>query len=93
VNINDILMHYRAAREAGPESACGSKQAHGTEEQADRHAAHLNGRVEVKLGQRHRVEAYPCPFCFTWHVGREMTFAEREQWVRASDCEQRKNSA
>jgi hypothetical protein len=89
MNLNDILMHYRAARESGRELACGNKQVHGTEEQADRHAAALNKRPEVQLEMHHRVESYPCPWCCYWHVGREMTWGERVQWTNASDYQVR----
>jgi hypothetical protein len=76
----EVLMHYRAARAAGEESACGNKIRHEEERKAERHALNLNRRPAVLAGEKNRVEPYPCPFCFFWHVGRKMTTEEREKY-------------
>lgn len=49
----------------GPENTCGNKIPHRTQEKADKHAASLD-----QVSWAHRVESYPCPFCWNWHVGR-----------------------
>ena len=92
MNINDILMHYRAAREAGEEQACsgGPMVRFPTEEDAIKIEVKVNHSNEVATGRIPRVETYPCPFCFFWHVGKEMIWAERERWTKASDYEKRK---
>lgn len=92
----EIAMHLKAARAAGKESACGVKLQHTTLLQAEAAAQSLNHRKEVLDGTRNRVEPYPCPFCspnlvnsawgrpvYLWHVGREMTPEEREQYREA----------
>ena len=85
----EVLMHFKAARAAGQESACGMKMQHDQLASAQVHADSLNKREE-KAGSDKRFEAYPCPFCspstsvivdrFYFHVGRAMTREEREQY-------------
>ena len=87
----EIAMHLRAGNAAGKERTCGLKVQHDTLEGAQGHADALNRRAEVVAGERDRTEPYPCPWCspsvfmahFYWHVGREMTAEEREQYGTA----------
>jgi hypothetical protein len=84
----EINMHMRAGTAAGKERTCGMKIQHSTLDSAQSHADALNKRAEVQSGKRDRVEPYPCPWCspsllmavLYWHVGREMTPEEREQY-------------
>jgi hypothetical protein len=85
----EIEMHFRAAKAAGQESACGLKLQHQSLDGAEGAARSLNRRNEA-AGDPKRFEAYPCPFCspspspiigaFYYHVGRKMTDDEREQF-------------
>lgn len=65
--INKMLLQLLAAIATGQENSCGDKEQHKTENRAKQHASRLNSRGR----QNHKVEAYPCPWCFFWHVGRE----------------------
>lgn len=65
--INKMLLQLLAAIATGQENSCGDKEQHRTENRANQHASRLNFRGR----QNHKVEAYPCPWCFFWHVGRE----------------------
>jgi hypothetical protein len=85
VEVNEIEMHHRAARAAGEESACTGKVRHETERKAQGHARSLNRHPSrQRPGNTDWKEAYPCPFCDGWHVGREMTDEERELYSRPS---------
>jgi hypothetical protein len=87
---DEVRMHFRAAKAAGEESACGTKLQHDTLASARQHADSLNKRKIVLSGERNECEPYPCPFCspstsvvvnrFYYHVGRKMTEDEREQF-------------
>lgn len=70
-------MHTTAAKFAGRESACGTKIRHSSELRADQVAV----AMQMKYPQK-AFEAYPCPFCLYWHVGRMFTPKERAAWYR-----------
>jgi hypothetical protein len=86
----EIAMHFRAGLAAGYERTCGTKIQHDDEASAQVHARSLNNRPATLQGAFRRVEPYPCPFCspdpecgyYFWHVGREMTPAERAQYAQ-----------
>ena len=88
MELKEIHMHLAAGTAAGKKSTCGTKIQHSTLEGAQRHADSLNSRPEVHSGEKNRQEPYPCPWCspsilmgsYYWHVGREMTQAERDKW-------------
>ena len=74
-----IRMHLAAGRYYGRASTCGKKQAHVTEEDAQKAADNLNRSGKA----RHAVEPYPCYFCsdldmgdLKWHIGRQMDILE-----------------
>jgi hypothetical protein len=71
MEINTILLHLLAGLACGEKATCGDevrrKVKHRTEKAATSHANSLNDGAGT-----HRVEPYPCPYCYYWHVGREM---------------------
>ena len=68
---NIIKLHHRAASLAGEASACKNKINYESEERASRDALALNQKVNRP--NFHKSEAYSCPFCNGWHIGREMS--------------------
>lgn len=76
MEINLMVLHLLAGMSCGKEATCGPeakpKIKHSREEDAIRHANGLNNNPRA----HHRVEPYPCPYCYFWHVGREMTMEE-----------------
>lgn len=65
--INRFLLQLLAGITCGRQKACGNKIGHTTELRAYRQMEHLEYRLG---GPDHRVEVYPCPWCYRWHVGR-----------------------
>lgn len=71
-----FFLHLLAGRSCGEKATCGDESTrrkikHKSEQDAIGHAKHLNEGVGT-----HPVEHYPCPFCYFWHVGREMSMEE-----------------
>jgi hypothetical protein len=73
-----MTLHKRAAIATGKDVACGSKINYKTEEKAIRAAISLNQKTNRP--NFHKLEAYPCPFCNGWHIGREMSKEELEKF-------------
>ena len=65
-------LHKSAGLKAGEERTCGKKVRYPAEESANRAAAEMN----TKPATRKTLEAYPCPFCGQWHIGRKMSSEE-----------------
>jgi hypothetical protein len=68
-------LHLRAAIFYGEASACGKKVDYKSETTA-RSAA-----VALSLTYKKQMEAYPCPWCQGWHIGREMLPKEVAQFA------------
>lgn len=66
-------MHKRAALYYGEESACGSKIRY-SEDSAARAAEAMTAKYQGTKA----LESYPCPWCESWHIGRQMTPEEQE---------------
>lgn len=67
----EIDMHLAAGRAYGKERTCGRKIDYKSEVSAFKAA---NGMMAKRSKD---LEAYPCAFCFGWHIGRKMTEDER----------------
>jgi hypothetical protein len=82
MEIDLMVLHLLAGLSCGQKATCGDeskwKIRHKSEESASAHADALNRKNELKLNPEldHPVEAYPCPFCYFWHVGRTMSLEE-----------------
>lgn len=78
---NLVLLHLLAGLACGEKATCGDEERrkikHMSEESAAKHALDLNNGKG-----RHKVEPYPCPFCYHWHVGREMSIEELRNKAR-----------
>ena len=61
-------IHLKAGKLCGRERTCGMKRGFDAEEKAIA-AANAHNRWDGRL---HDVEAYPCPFCHYWHIGKIM---------------------
>jgi hypothetical protein len=70
-----VAMHLAAGREYGREATCGTKVKYGSEETAIFVAANMT----IKFNRS--MEGYPCFWCDDWHIGREMTPEECEQFM------------
>lgn len=70
--INGLLWHLLAGITCGHHRTCyhqgKPKIVHEREQDALNHADSLNHQNN----RNRKVEAYPCPFCWNWHVGRAM---------------------
>lgn len=93
MEINTMILHLLAGVACGREHTCyhngRPKIIHEVEQDAHWHADSLNNH---NSGRR-KVEAYPCPFCWNWHVGRAMDMdtlkylaakVGREQFIAAT---------
>jgi hypothetical protein len=60
----------RVALVLGPEKTCEGKVKHRTYT----HAAQAVKEIRERGGQEKN--AYPCPWCYHWHIGRKMTREE-----------------
>lgn len=67
-------MYFRAGEARGRKITCGVKIYHNTEERA-REMAKSWG---AKQGQD--LEAYPCFYCWGWHIGAKLTPKEIEHY-------------
>ena len=65
-------LHKTAGLKAGEERTCGKKVRYSAEDSANRAAVEMNAKPTT----RKALEAYPCPFCALWHVGRKMSLEE-----------------
>ena len=70
----------RVLRKAGEERTCGKKVRYPAEESAQRAAIEMNKKPTTKKP----LEAYPCPFCDNWHIGRAMSLDELRKYVETS---------
>ena len=61
----------------GWEKACGIKVAHATEGRAQLHADRLNARDD-----RRPQHAYPCIWCYHWHVGQDMRHRDTQYLIK-----------
>jgi hypothetical protein len=61
----------------GIDKTCGKKINYVTEDQGSEFADKMNSKAST----RNTLEAYPCPFCKGWHVGREMSRSELESYL------------
>jgi len=76
-----IDRHHRLALAAGQASACGSKIDYKSGETATKAAAKMTAkRQDGKV-----LEAYPCPFCDGWHIGRLMIGESKDEKKRESN--------
>jgi hypothetical protein len=80
--VDDALreLHLNAGRKAGEERTCGKKVRYPSEESAERAAVEMNAKPTTKKP----LEAYPCPFCVQWHIGRAMTIDELRSYVESA---------
>lgn len=69
-------LHLLAGQAAGKERTCGTKVKYETEELAVKAANSIN----KSNNRKHINEAYPCPFCGKWHIGREMSEQELKNY-------------
>lgn len=69
-------MHKRAALFYGRESSCGTKIKY-SEDSAVKAAESMSR----KYAGTKVLEAYPCPWCERWHVGRQMTEDEQQSFA------------
>lgn len=79
MNGYEMAMHYQAGRAYGIERTCGTKVDYKTEERANKSAMAMN----KKSMSNHELEAYPCAWCYGWHIGRKMTEAERDKYSKS----------
>ena len=66
--INLFLLQLLAGIACGRKHTCGNKIIHDFEHEASARAERLNASPYA----RNPVVAYACPFCWKWHIGREM---------------------
>lgn len=74
-------LHLNAGRKAGEARTCGTKIRYPSLESAQRSAEAMNKKPKTK----YTLEAYPCPFCAQWHIGREMKIDELRSYVDAPE--------
>jgi hypothetical protein len=72
-------LHLNAGRKAGADRTCGKKVRYPAEASAVRAADEMNQKPTTKKP----LEAYPCPFCEQWHIGRAMSIDELRSYVDA----------
>jgi hypothetical protein len=72
-------LHLNAGRKAGEERTCGKKIRYPSLESGQRAAEAMNAKPSTKKP----LEAYPCPFCESWHIGRAMSIEELRSYVAA----------
>ena len=77
-------LHLKVAQKVGESRSCGKKTCFLNEEKVQRAADAHN----IWEGRQHDVEAYPCPFCNQWHIGRVMSM---EILQVIAKCFERKN--
>lgn len=63
-------LHLEVAYKVGRASSCRDKVRYSNEERAE--------KFVEKLSAKHNkiMEAYPCPYCKGWHIGRKMSMEE-----------------
>lgn len=76
-----VELHKKTGLVCGEEKTCGIKVVYECEEDASRSALALSKKGISK----YELEAYPCPFCNKWHVGRKMSREELEKWEKIYD--------
>lgn len=65
-------LHRAVGAMYGKKKTCGEKVKYNTRETADKAAVEMN----AKESTRKELEAYPCPFCDKFHLGRKMSELE-----------------
>ena len=65
-------LHLAAGLRAGLDRTCVKKVAYSSETSAGKAADAMNAKPDT----RNVLEAYPCPFCDRWHVGRKLSDEE-----------------
>jgi hypothetical protein len=80
--MNEILyqLHLRVGFLLGEDKTCGNKINYTNEEKAIIAADKMN----KKTSTRNILEAYPCPFCMGWHIGRKMALSELESYLNGN---------
>ena len=67
-----IELHQKAGLVCGREHTCGKKVNYKSEESATKASEGFMKKGKAK----YELEAYHCPFCGGWHIGRKMSLAE-----------------
>jgi hypothetical protein len=71
-----MSLHLVAGKLAGKEKTCGKKVKYSTE------SAKLAAEaMNKKPTTRKELEAYPCFWCGSWHIGRKMSLDELKSYV------------
>jgi hypothetical protein len=73
-------LHLVAGLAYGREATCGVKIDYENPETAHRAAAQVSAKNERLRPGARVLEAYPCPWCLGWHIGRALTRDERKYW-------------
>jgi hypothetical protein len=84
-------LHKKAALSSGKERACEGKINFKSEETADKAAARLNKKTDRP--NFHLLEAYPCPFCEGWHIGRKFILSGRTMKIWNAEINSVENGA
>lgn len=69
-------MHRRAATYYGEQASCGTKIRY-----SEASALRAAESMTAKRTDGKQLEAYPCPWCERWHVGRKMSDEERKMFA------------
>lgn len=63
-------LHKKYALRAGKDRSCGNKVDYKSYETANKTALKLSVKFKKEM------EAYPCPYCDGWHIGRKLSTDE-----------------
>lgn len=79
-------IHLIAGLAYGYNATCGVKIDYRSAETAAKAATQLmeKNRTSRLRSPGYPLEAYPCPWCLGWHIGRALTTDERRYWTRAA---------
>lgn len=75
MNIEQFKYHINVAFIHGSKRACRGKRRYHSYKKAASIANMMSKKVKADL------EAYPCPFCYCFHVGRRMSKEERRSYT------------
>jgi hypothetical protein len=70
----ELEFYLNIAYVTGPHRSCGGKRKYTTENEAKGAIKRENKRIKKEF------HAYPCPFCYSWHIGRKMSKDELETY-------------
>lgn len=79
-------MHLAAGMEYGVKSTCGEGEHQKINYVYENTAIVAAAKGSEKYSKA--MEAYPCPWCDGWHIGRKMTEEERERFMPDDDPEE-----